>query len=122
MSQAKLLVVDDDEDTCSTLADILGELGYSTDVSARAWAAIDLLKQHKYDLVLLDFKLPCMTGVELFRKIQEIYGDVKGLLITAYASPETEEAAHNAGLQHVLRKPVDVPRLISMIEQATSHN
>lgn len=75
---------------------------------------------HKYDLVLLDFKLPCMTVVELFRKIQETHSDIKGLLITAYASPETEQAASAAGLQRVLRKPVDVPRLSSMIDQLTS--
>lgn len=120
MNEIKLLVVDDDEDTCSTLSDVLGEFGYTTDVSDRAWAALDLLKQRKYDMVLLDFKLPCMTGVELFHKIREMYRDIEGLLITAYATSETEAAARAAGLRRVFHKPVDVPELVSMIQQATT--
>jgi DNA-binding NtrC family response regulator len=122
MNEVNLLVVDDDQDTCSALSDVLGECGYTTDVSDRAWDALDLVKLHKYDLVLLDFRLPCMTGVELFEKIRELYGDMQGLLITAYATRETEVAALHAGLRRVVHKPIDVPRLLTLIEQATSHN
>jgi two-component system NtrC family response regulator len=89
----RLLVVDDDEDTCSNLSDILTDLGYGSDVAYRGQAALDLLGEHPYRLALLDFKLPCMTGVELFQRMRQIAGNIQGLLVTGYASNETTAAA-----------------------------
>lgn len=107
MNDYKLLMVDDNQDTCATLSDILADFDYAVDVSNRGWDALDLLKQRSYRLALLDFRLPCMTGVELFQRMRQVHGDIEGLLVTAFASAETEEAAKAAGLRHVVSKPVD---------------
>jgi len=108
-----LLLVDDDKDTCSNLSDILTDLGYSVDVAYRGQDALYLFKQHPYRLVLLDFKLPCMTGIELFEQMRQIHGSVEGLLVTAYASNETDGHAKSAGLRQVIHKPVDLRSLCS---------
>lgn len=118
MRDKKLLIVDDDEDTCATLSDILTDLGYQVTVSYRGCDALDLLKQQPYPLALLDYKLPGMTGVELFQRMRDISGDIEGLLVTAFVSTETEEKAEDVGLRCVIRKPVDVPRLLASIDAA----
>src|SRR5579872_5498040 len=113
-----LLLVDDDKDTCSNLSDILTDLGYSVDVAYRGQDALYLFKQHLYRLVLLDFKLPCMTGIELFERMRQIRGDVEGLLVTGFASNETDGHAKSAGMRQVISKPVDFPTMMPWIERA----
>jgi CheY-like chemotaxis protein len=118
MNDNRLLIVDDDQDTCSNLSDILTDLGFAVDFAYRAQEALDLFKQHAYRLALLDYKLPCMTGVELFRRLRQIDGNVAGLLVTAFASRETEREALSAGLRHVVSKPVEMLKFLPLIEQA----
>ena len=83
MDGARILIVDDDEDTCENLSDILTECGFQTDVANRGHDALDLADQKKYDLALLDFRLPCMTGFELFRHLKERAGALPAVLVTA---------------------------------------
>jgi DNA-binding NtrC family response regulator len=59
-----------------------------------------------------------MTGVELFKQMRRLRQGIEGLLITAYASVMKPNEATDAGLQQVVEKPVDVPKLVSLIEQA----
>ena len=113
-----LLIVDDERDFCSNLSDVLGEFGYTTDVAYRARDALELAKRGKHRLALLDFKLPCMTGVELFRQLREIDGGIEAMLVTGFASVETSQAAVAAGMRRVVEKPVDVPNLLSLIGDA----
>lgn len=118
MNDNKLLLVDDDEDTCSNLSDILTDFGYDVDVAYRGWDALDLFKKYPYRLALLDYKLPCMTGVELFQRLRQIDENVQGVLVTAYASNETTAAALAAGIRHVVSKPVELSRMMPLIERA----
>lgn len=115
MNDNRLLIVDDDEDTCSNLSDILTDCGYSVDVAYRGQAGLDLLKQHPYRLALLDYKLPCMTGVELFSRMRQLHRGIEGLLVTAFCTVKTTKEALDGGLQQVVDKPVDIPRLVSLI-------
>jgi len=118
MHDNRLLIVDDDQDTCSNLSDILADCGYSADVAYRGQDGLDLLKQFPYRLAVLDFKLPGMTGVELFARMRQIHQGIAGLLVTAFSSVKTSKEALAAGLQQVIDKPVDVPRLLLLIQQA----
>jgi CheY-like chemotaxis protein len=120
MNDNKLLVVDDDKDTCANLTDILTEFGYEVDVAYECSGALDLLQKQAYRVALLDYRLPCMTGVELFQRMRQIRGNINGLLVTAFASSETAEAALAAGLRRVVCKPVDVPKLMPLIEEAVA--
>lgn len=110
-----ILIVDDDQDTCSNLADILGDLGYQIDVAYRGWDAIDLTKAKNYDLALLDYKLPCMTGVELFHCLRSERSSLPAIIISAYLKSEAQAAATRAGVYAVLAKPVDFDQLLGHI-------
>ena len=117
MNDNRLLIVDDDRDTCSNLSDILTDLGYAVDVAYRGWDALDLIKDHHYRLALLDYRLPCMTGVQLFHRMRQIDENVAGLLVTGFASRETEKEALSAGLRDVVSKPVEMLKFLPLIEQ-----
>jgi CheY-like chemotaxis protein len=117
MAVSTILVVDDDQDTCASLSDIITDLGYRVDVAYDGPAALDLSRRQTYGLAVLDYKMPGMDGVELFGHLKRIRADTVGVLVTAYAADATLRAAEEAGIRRVLPKPVDFGRLIPLIEE-----
>ena len=113
-----LLVVDDDVDTCQNLRDILTDLGYRVDVAHDGPAALELVRQNHYDVVLLDYKMPGMDGVTAYREIKKIRAGTVAIVVTAYASSATAEEALQAGAWQVLPKPVDFPKLLGFVGEA----
>ena len=87
---ARILVVDDDPDTCLNLSDILSDLGFYVDYAHDGPAALKLVDQGRYDVALLDFKMPGMDGVTLYREIKKRRAGTVSLLVTAYAGDATE--------------------------------
>jgi DNA-binding NtrC family response regulator len=120
MARHRLLVVDDDEDICANLSEILADVGYTVDVAYRADKALELMKHHAYRLALLDYRLPGTNGVELFRRMRVDHDGLHAFLVTAFASPETTASAMDAGFRQVLDKPVDMPTLLPLIDDACS--
>jgi CheY-like chemotaxis protein len=113
-----ILVVDDDVDTCRNLSDILTDLGYRVDTAHDGPGALALVRQHTYDIALLDLKMPGMSGLELYREIKQLQSGTVALVVTAYASSTTAEEALTAGAWQVLSKPVDFPRLLGLVQEA----
>src|SRR5436853_438304 len=103
----QILVVDDDVDTCQNLSDILKDFGYRVDFAHNGPAALELIGRTSYDLALLDFKMPGMDGLTLYREIKRIQPSTVAIIVTAYASQGTADEARNAGTWKVLSKPVD---------------
>lgn len=113
----QVLVVDDEPDTCANLADILQELGYRVDVAFNGREALALARQRVYDLALLDLRMPGMDGLELFRRLRQFSAGTVAILVTAHATPETAGRALEAGAWEVLPKPVDMGRLLALVQQ-----
>ena len=85
----RVLVVDDEPDTCANLSDILTEQGYQVDVAHDGLSALKLVKKNVYDVALLDLKMPGIDGLELYRRIRTISADTVAIVVTAYASSTT---------------------------------
>jgi CheY-like chemotaxis protein len=117
MAASAILLVDDDQDTCASLSDIISDLGYRVDVAFDGPAALDLSKRHGYGLALLDYRLPGMDGVALYGHLKQVRADTVGVLVTAFAADATLQAANRAGIRRVLPKPVDFGHLIPLIEE-----
>ena len=113
-----LLVVDDDEDTCHNLHDILTDLGYRVDTAHDGPAALELVRKNPYDVALLDFKMPGMDGLELYREIKRLRAGTVAIIVSAYTNAATREEALGAGAWQVLAKPVDFPRLLGLVDEA----
>ncbi len=93
-----ILVVDDDIDNCRNLADILGDLGYRVDTATDGPSALELVRANRYDVALLDLRMPGMDGLELYREIKRLRAGTVALLITAYAGGGKAEEAAGAGV------------------------
>lgn len=120
MSQAEssILVVDDDVDACENLSDIFRDFGHDVDVAHDGPTALEMVRKKPYDIALLDFKMPGMDGLTLYREIRKLRSETVSLIITAYASSETQAAAREAGAFEILSKPVDFSKLLPFVEQA----
>jgi CheY-like chemotaxis protein len=117
MAASSILLVDDDQDSCASMSDVISDLGYLVDVAYDGPTALELSRRNPYPLALLDYKMPGMNGVELYGHLKQQRADTVGVLVTAFAGHGTTEAALGAGMRHVLPKPVDFDRLIPIIEE-----
>lgn len=114
----RILVVDDDEDICRNLCDILSDLGYEVDSALDGPTALLLIERQPYDVALIDYRMPGMDGLTLYREIKRRRADTVSLLVTAYATRETADEALTAGAWRVLSKPVDFSKLLELVEEA----
>ncbi|APW60502.1 response regulator [Paludisphaera borealis] len=113
-----ILIVDDDEDICENMADIFTDLGFDIDVAHEGRTALELVRGRPYDVVLLDLKMPGMDGLSLYREIKKVQAGTVAFLLTAYAGGSTAGEALAAGASQVLAKPVDLPLLLRLIDEA----
>ncbi|MCE9556409.1 MAG: response regulator [Planctomycetes bacterium] len=116
----RLLIVDDEPDTCANLSDIFTDLGYQVDVAHDGLAALELVGNNTYDVALLDLKMPGMDGLELYRRIRRLSAGTVAIVVTAYANSATATSVLDSGAWKILSKPVDFPLLLGLVEQATS--
>lgn len=113
-----ILVVDDDVDTCRNLSDILTDLGYRVNIAHDGFSALELVRRNAYDVALLDYKMPGMDGLTLYREIKKLRSGTVAIVVTAYAGGGTAEEALEAGAWRVLPKPVDFSKLLGLVGEA----
>lgn len=114
---SSILVVDDDVDTCRNISDILTDLGYHVDVAHDGLSALDLVRKKRYDVALLDLKMPGMDGLTLYREIKKLRAGTVAIIVSAYAGKGIAEEAIAAGAWQVLSKPVDFSKLLALVDQ-----
>ena len=107
-----MLVVDDDELLCRTAMDALKSIGIKAEWTLSGEKAIELVNEHHkrredYQIILLDWKLPGMNGIQVAKEIRHNLGDeVPILLISAYDWSEFEAEAREAGISGFISKPL----------------
>ena len=118
-----MLVVDDDELLCRTAIDTLKTIGINADWVLSGEKAIELVTQHHqkrddYQIILLDWKLPGMNGIQVAKEIRRNLGDeVPILLISAYDWSEFEAEAREAGISGFISKPLFKSTLYHALRQ-----
>ena len=115
-----ILVVDDDIDIASNIADILEDCGYRTDKAYDGAMALDLASQSKYDVALLDYKMSDIDGATLCAKLKQVQPDLITIMITAYAGNDGVQKAFSVGTWQVLSKPVNMQELLDFIAEAVA--
>ena len=111
-----ILVVDDNEPAAQSLARLLEHGKHKVWVAYDAPEALELARQHKPDVALLDIGLPTMDGYELARRMREVIPDVSLVALTGFGQTEDKQKARDAGFAEHLVKPVsivDVERVLS---------
>jgi DNA-binding response OmpR family regulator len=115
----KVLLVDDEEEMVTALAERLSLRDIEADWVTCGVDAISRARQNRYDVFVLDVKMPGMSGLEIMEKIQEIKPDAKIIFLTGHGSVEDHEAGKRAGASFYLMKPLDIQVLIDRMREAT---
>lgn len=117
VASARLLIVDDEADSCENLSDIFSDLGYRVDTAHNGLDALKLIEtQPFYHIVLLDLRMPGMDGLELYRRIKQKSAGTEAIIVTAYASSDTAKSVVAAGARMILAKPVNISQLLAFVE------
>jgi DNA-binding response OmpR family regulator len=115
-ASGKILVVDDHVDLAENIAEILQMAGYQTAIAHSAEAALELLDGGGLSGLITDFRLPGRSGAQLIAELRRRGNPIPALVMSAYTDDETISSAQQAGAAHVLSKPVDIPRLLCLME------
>lgn len=124
MAKSQMLIVDDEKDMLDGLERVLS---YELDdvditVSASARNALDLIRQTRYDLILMDVCMPEMSGPELMEAAQKIDPHTTILLMTAYGTIEMAVRAIKNGAYDFITKPFDIPDLVRLLRNGLERN
>jgi len=108
----RVVLVDDDVDTCETLSELLKFDGYSVRFATTALDAMAAVDEYKPVCALLDLGLPDLDGCELSKQLRAKYGPELVLIaLTGRTGQQAQNLALEAGIDHVLNKPLSLERL-----------
>ena len=119
--KANLLVVDDELIVRDSLDKWFREEGYDVTVAESAQDALTKMAAKRFDLALVDIKMPGIDGVELQRRMREIDPEMLVIIMTGYASVETAIAALKNGAYDYVSKPFDPDDIAHSVHNALSH-
>lgn len=115
---ASVLVVDDETGMRETLVDILGAAGYDVTPAEDGAVALELASTHSYDVIVMDIRMPLLTGVEVLASLQ--HPPPKVVLMTGFALEEQLEQARAHNAFAVMQKPFQVPYLLRVVAAAAA--
>ena len=115
-----ILIADDEEVFCNSVARLLRGEGYSCACAADAHQAADLLRKQEFDLLIADIRMPHKNGYEVYREAKQLHPDIKVILMTAFGYDPSHSIpkARQEGLTEVLFKPFKVDDLKERIKRA----
>ena len=113
----KILVVDDEQDIVFTLKTILNEAGFSVDAFTNPSVAFEMFRPEKYELLILDIRMPGINGFELYRRIKESNPHMKIVFITAFEINKEEftKVIPSVDVLDFISKPVSMSTLINKL-------
>ncbi len=118
MNEIKVLLVDDEKDFVDILSQRLIMRGFSTTVVYRGEEAISCITKEYFHIIVLDVKMPGMTGVDILKWIKEKNYNVEIIMLTGYSSEKEENEIKRLGVFEFLRKPPDFNALVKLIKCA----
>lgn len=111
----KILVVDDDRRIVKTTCDILKIKGHEAIAAYTGEEGVEMVKTEAPDCVLMDIRMPGISGVEALRQMKVISPSLPVVLVSAYATGEVVEEAKRAGAYAVLSKPLNFQMVLSFL-------
>jgi DNA-binding NtrC family response regulator len=119
VNKATMLIVEDNADLCQTLAEIFRKNGHKVHTALSGAEAQRVLKAELIDLVLLDLRLPDMSGIKVLEFVKEVDPDIMVIMITAVANdPRPAVEAMKAGAYDYLTKPFELDEVKLVVAKA----
>jgi DNA-binding NtrC family response regulator len=116
--RGRILVVDDEANARTALAELLRDEGYTVETAADGFKALPKLEDFAPDLLLSDLRMPGMDGIELMKKARERDPELPVVVTTAHGAIETAVSAMKAGAADYLTKPINLDELTLVLERA----
>lgn len=115
----KVLIVEDNELNMKLFNDLLEAHGIETIQSNNGLEVLDLAKQNRPDLILMDIQLPQVSGLDVIKwlKNDEVLADVPVIAVTAFAMKGDEEKIRKGGCEDYISKPISVARFLEVIQK-----
>ena len=120
-ADARILIVDDDEDTAVLLTNVLRKRGFAADAVFSGAECLAYLRRDPVDVVISDIQMPGMSGIELCEQLYRRYPDIAPIVLTGYGRLDTAIAAMRAGAWDFLTKPATGEVLEVTIDRALEH-
>lgn len=117
-----ILVVDDDKDMCLMLSRFLNKKNYAVSIAHTGEEGLKFLRSTDFDLVLCDYKLPDVTGIELLQKIKILNARVAVIIVTGYSDVKTAVETFRFGASDYIAKPLYPDELLVTIKEAIEKN
>lgn len=111
-----ILIVDDEELMREFLSEVFEF--HNPLSAANGKEALEIMENQKIDLIISDLKMPEMNGLELLREVKARDENIKVIIITGYASPETAVDCTQAGAINFLKKPFSIGQIRAAVDNA----
>ena len=116
----KILLVDDEDEFVSTLAERLEMRGYAANVAYDGEEALESIENEMPAVVVLDIKMPGLNGIEVLKRLLNLAPGLPVLLLTGYGSTEEGMQGMQIGAFDYMMKPLNIDDLIKKMEEAIS--
>ncbi len=117
MNKIKILLIDDEIEFTSTLAERLEIRGYDAKTTDSGEAGIELIQNENFDITILDLMMPGMSGLETLRQIKTINTELPVILLTGHGSTKEGVEGMRIGAADYLMKPLDINDLMVKINE-----
>lgn len=114
----RILVADDEPNMRLTLSAILRAEGYQVDTASNGVNAVEQCQTNKYDVVLMDLRMPDLDGVAAFRQLRSYQHSARVIFMSAYGLDDLKQMALEEGAIAFLDKPLDIDKVIRLIQEA----
>lgn len=111
----RMLVVDDEENICSYLAELFRLEGWSVDTAYDGYEGVKLAADRDYDMIIMDILMPRMTGIEATREIMRRKPDAKIIVITGAPYRRQAEEALECGARLFIKKPFSSEKILEAV-------
>jgi DNA-binding NtrC family response regulator len=122
MEKARILITEDEKAQRELLEGFLKKEGFSVATAADGKEAVLKLQNGFFDILLLDYKMPEMDGLQTLREARKLYPDLPVVMMTAYGTVETAVASMKEGALDYLTKPIDLDELLLILQKVMEHS
>ena len=116
--RANVLVVDDEQIVCDSCRKVLSQHGHNVQTALNGREALRKVEQDKYDVLIADWKMPEIDGMEVLRIVKKNHPDIVVIMITGYPSVESAVKAMRLGVSNYVPKPLDPDELSRTLQKA----
>ena len=112
-----ILIVDDNQAFLDSNKDIMEYAGYDVITATNGREAMDFFSEYPFELVIMDFNMPGINGLQCFIKMKKLNSNIKTIIVTAYCSEGLKRQAELLWVYRIMSKPIDYCQLFRLIHE-----